>query len=62
MLDAFIIEEIRRRERERVKQERERPFVELPIPSPEERPPRRSEREDGEERPKRGVVVIDLAV
>jgi len=61
MLDSFIIEEIRRRER--MRDERNRPVVELPLPSPEEqdRPPRRSEN-DGEDKPQRGVVVIDLAV
>jgi hypothetical protein len=62
MLDAFIIEEIRRRERERIRQEQERPFVELPVPSRDERPPRRSDKEEGDERPHRGVVVIDLAI
>jgi hypothetical protein len=63
MLDAFIIEEIKRRERERIRQERERPFVELPVPNApdEERPPRRSDN-DEDKRPHRGVVVIDLAV
>jgi hypothetical protein len=61
MLDVFIIEEIKRRERERIRQERERPFVELPIPSPDEKPPRRSNT-DEDKRPSRGVVVIDLAV
>ncbi len=59
MLDAFIIEEIKRRER--VREERERPMVELPLPSPDERPKRRSET-DLEDPPQRGVVVIDLAV
>ena len=64
MLDAYIIEEIRRRERERTREERERPFVELPLPSPDQRPPRKGDKpdEDADERPKRGVVVIDLAV
>ena len=59
MLDAFIIEEIKRRER--MRQERDRPVVELPLPSPEDRPKRRSDTEDVE-RPQRGVVVIDLSV
>jgi hypothetical protein len=59
MLDAFIIEEIKRRERSRDREERERPMAELPLPQPEERPTRRSETEEGE-RPPRGVVVIDL--
>jgi len=58
MLDAFIIEEIKRREAEREKLERSRPKLEIP----------RREREDEEdaprdeaaEKPQRGVVVIDL--
>ena len=58
MLDAFIIEEIRRRER--VREEHDRPVAELPLPMPEERPKRRTETED--EKPQRGVVVIDMAV
>ena len=57
MLDAFIIEEIKRRERSR--EDRERPAVELPLPVPPERPRRRTETDD-EEKPPRGVVVIDL--
>jgi hypothetical protein len=59
MLDAFIIEEIKRRER--LRQDDERPVVELPLPMPEERPKRRSETDD-EDRPARGVVIIDLAI
>lgn len=58
MLDAFIIEEIKRRERAR-QDHNERPMAELPLPQVEDRPQRRSETED-EEKPPRGVVVIDL--
>lgn len=54
MLDAFIIEEIRRREKAR--RERERPSVELPLPS-EDHPGKESET-DGEKKP--SVVIIDL--
>lgn len=57
MLDAFIIEEIKRRERNR--EDHERPVVELPLPVPPDRPRRRTE-SDEEEKPPRGVVVIDL--
>ncbi|MFN0062634.1 MAG: hypothetical protein ACKVPX_08965 [Myxococcaceae bacterium] len=57
MLDGFIIEEIKRRERLQ-REERDRPFVELPVPKPEGKPERRPDAE--EEAPKRGVVVIDL--
>ena len=59
MLDAFIIEEIKRRER--LRHDRERPAVELPLRTPDERPPRRSDTKD-EAPPQRGVVVIDLSV
>jgi hypothetical protein len=59
MLDAFIIEEIKRRER--LRQEQERPVVELPLPTPDDRPKRRSENEGGdEEETPRGVVIIDM--
>jgi hypothetical protein len=57
MLDAFIIEEIKRRER--IRQDQERPAIELPLPSPDDRPKRRTDTQD-DERPQRGVVVIDL--
>jgi len=67
MLDAFIIEEIKRRERVR-REELDRPVVELPLPAPDDgpvredrRPPsRRGNRNEGEDKPSRGVVVIDL--
>jgi len=57
MLDAFIIEEIKRRERTR--EDRERPAIPLPLPLPMDRPTRRTEPDD-EEKPQRGVVVIDI--
>jgi hypothetical protein len=55
MLDAYVIEEIKRREREKSRDER--PAIELPIPvapprGPEERTP--GDRDDGG-----GVVIID---
>ncbi len=59
MLDAFIIEEIKRRERIRHEHD-ERPVVELPLPRPEDHPHRRTDEED--EKPPRGVVIIDMAV
>ncbi len=58
MLDAFVIEEIRRRERERGRDDR--PVVELPIPVPHD--PAHSDERDGggaPEQPDRGVVIID---
>lgn len=35
MLDAYIIEQIKRRERERQRKEGQRPSVEIPAPDPE---------------------------
>src|ERR687888_327344 len=58
MLDAFIIEEIKRRERARQERDRDRPAIELPLPPPEKPPRRRSDEED--DKPPRGVVIIDL--
>jgi hypothetical protein len=57
MLDAFIIEEIKRREK--LREDRNRPQAELPLPSEEDqRPGRRSE----DESPAQPVIIIDLAV
>jgi len=52
MLDAYVIEEIRRREREKTRDDR--PSIELPIPGPQpdDAPPK--ERDD-----EGGVVIID---
>lgn len=36
MLDVYIIEELKRRERERLKEERKRPSVEIPVQREEE--------------------------
>jgi hypothetical protein len=57
MLDAFIIEEIKRRDREQGREDR--PVVELPLPQPV--PPAHSD-DDGP-RPERdgGVIIIDYA-
>jgi hypothetical protein len=57
VLDAFIIEEIKRRERE---QENQRPRLDLPLPEPT--PQRQNDRRDEEETPERGVVIIDYSV
>lgn len=57
MLDAFIIEEIRRREQER---DAPRPRLELPIPEP--RPRRQNDRSEEEDAPQRGVIIIDYSV
>ncbi len=54
MLDTFIIDEIRRRERERAREER--PVLELPLP-PE--PPARSGEDPGRPESPGTVVIID---
>lgn len=58
MLDAFIIEEIKRRHPEQHREER--PSVELPVPEPPSRSPER--RNDDHDSPgDRGVVIIDYS-
>ncbi len=57
MLDAYVIEEIKRRERDKPRDDR--PSIELPVPiapthAPEDRPPK--DRDDGG-----GVVIIDYS-
>ncbi|MGZ6163008.1 MAG: hypothetical protein ACXWLS_06745 [Myxococcaceae bacterium] len=59
MLDSFVIDQVKRRDK-RERDERDRPAVELPLPAPDERPVRRSEEDGRDEKPKRGVVIIDL--
>jgi hypothetical protein len=58
MLDAFVIEEIRRRERDSSLDDR--PVVELPLPS-HEPAPESDDVDGGSGRPERGVVIIDYA-
>ena len=57
MLDAFIIEEIRKREQE---QEQQRPRLDIPIPEP--RPQRQNDTTEDQETPQRGVIIIDYSV
>lgn len=57
MLDAFIIEEIKRREQER---EGQRPRVDLPLPEP--RPQRQNDTTEEDQVPSRGVVIIDYSI
>jgi hypothetical protein len=54
MLDAYVIEEIKRRQQRPERDER--PVAELPVPPAPEPGPGTSE----PERPGRGVVIIDL--
>ena len=57
MLDPWIIEEIKRREKRRIEQ----PVVQIPVRGPEREPDRGSKREEEEKDP-RGVEIIDFAV
>ena len=54
MLDAFIIEEIKRRDRERAADDR--PVVQLPVPEP---PPAHHDDRDSGDRGGGNVVIID---
>jgi hypothetical protein len=54
MLDAYVIEEIKRRGQRPERDER--PVAELPVPPPPDQQPADPE----PERPSRGVVIIDL--
>ncbi len=57
MLDAYVIEEIKRREREKSRDDR--PVVELPLPP--SAPERAPDPEDGDGDRDRGVVIIDYS-
>ena len=59
MLDAFIIEEIKRRDQ--TDRREDRPVVELPVPSIPPAPSRSDRAPDGDRPPDRGVVIIDYA-
>jgi hypothetical protein len=61
MLDAFIIDQIRKREEERRREEQERPVVQIPLPPPERDKPERPDNDDAEDKSPRGVIIIDLA-
>jgi hypothetical protein len=55
MLDAFVIEEIRRRERERGRDDR--PGIQVPVPVPVN--PSDEDKPDDGEKPAGGVIIID---
>ena len=61
MLDAYVIEEIKRRDRDQGRDER--PVVELPVPAPSTPGPRGHGEDPGEDRDDRdrGVVIIDYS-
>ena len=54
MLDAYVIEEIKRRERQRDRGDR--PVVQIPVPPPPDHRPDERVDDTGD----RGVVIIDL--
>lgn len=59
MLDAYVIEEIKRRERERERDDR--PVVELPLPASPGRAPSRRDDDHEDDHGGRGVVIIDYS-
>ena len=60
MLDAYVIEEIKRREQG--KERDERPALDLPLPVPGHAPERdRSRDDEREDDHDRGVVIIDYS-
>ena len=59
MLDAFIIDELKRREREG-RHDDERPVLEIPIPEYDNEDPLQDHAP--EPTPDRGVVIIDFSV
>jgi hypothetical protein len=61
MLDAYVIEEIKRRDRDRNRDDR--PVVELPLPPPVPPRPGNVGNVDGdaERKDDRGVVIIDYS-
>jgi hypothetical protein len=59
MLDSYIIDELKRRERERAQRERQRPTLEIPVVQRDEEP-EQDRRSDREEIPGKAVVQIDL--
>ena len=60
MLDAFIIEELKRKER-RQEREAERPQLPILVPSPPEDEDDRPRQSD-DDKPQRGVVIIDYSM
>jgi hypothetical protein len=56
MLDAFIIEELRRREREQ--RDREQPRLDLPLDDRER--PQKAPKDEEKDDAQRGIITIDL--
>ena len=59
MLDAYVIEEIKRRERERGRDDR--PAVELPLPPPAAPSRDGGGNDDDDHKDDRGVAIIDYS-
>lgn len=60
MLDAFIIDEIRKREQQvEIERDNERPRQELPVP--QKRIPDKEDEEDPNKTPDEDVMIIDYA-
>jgi hypothetical protein len=59
MLDAFIIEEIKRRDREQSAEDR--PVLELPLPRSPPEPAQHDDEDGPRERDRGGVVIIDYS-
>ena len=60
MLDAFIIEEIKRKRREE-RERAERPSIQLPLPVIPERDGGERPEDRNPEKPARGVIIIDVS-
>jgi hypothetical protein len=59
MLDAYVIEEIKRRDRDRGREDR--PAVELPVPAEPAEPAQGDRGRDDDGAGDRGVVIIDYS-
>ncbi len=64
MLDAFIIDRIRRERESREREERRQQRPQLDMPRPPDRPSiyERPEEDEAERAPERGVVIIDFTI
>ena len=60
MLDSYIIDELKRRERERAQRERQRPTLEIPVAQRDEEAEEDARRSEREQIPGKAVVQIDL--
>jgi hypothetical protein len=61
MLDAYIIEELKRREEKKRQKERQRPCIKLPVEEEEYPDPVTDDHHSGRDDRDRGVVIIDFS-